>query len=374
MADQLDAFALEDSSSVITAPSVVGTQQAMNTPTVVNGDAGGISDLTFGGDETLPDETTTPKDEESADQNTTADDQPTADEQETEGPAPDQEPADDAVDFTPFIESYLEEVGEEFDPESVKDLDLSSVSGFNQWIDKRIEERSQPRYSNEDEAQFADFLASGGNVQDYFQAFYAQEDYSQVEMKTDTMREQVYKNYLKESTRFSDEKIAKMVEFSKEAGDLEDDSTQALDWLKENQSEQQKQTIEQAKQQKQAALQQQQEQVERIKKDVQTAEQIAGFTLNKADKDRFIAYTTERDKEGYTAYAREIGSNADLQMALAMLAFQGVHKGKIDVNQPKNVTKKVQNTLRNFTSQKPNRTKEVSAKKVNTDFAEWSFN
>lgn len=101
------------------------------------------------------------------------------------------------------------------------------------------------------------------------------------------LQKQILKDYYKRTSRFSEEKIDKLIERTADLGELSEEALSSLDELVEFQSQEEQQAIEQARQQQEALKQQQQEQLNQFNQTLEKTEEIIpGVKINKGLKDK----------------------------------------------------------------------------------------
>lgn len=103
----------------------------------------------------------------------------------------------------------------------------------------------------------------------------------------ENLQKQVVKDYYKQTSRFSDEHIDKMIERLSDLGELEEESKISVQELTKLQEEQQQQAIQQAEQERQRIIEEQQKQLDDFRKTLeQTEEVIPGVKVSKAIKEK----------------------------------------------------------------------------------------
>lgn len=103
----------------------------------------------------------------------------------------------------------------------------------------------------------------------------------------ENLQKQVVKDYYKQTSRFSDEHIDKMIERLSDLGELEEESKISVKELAKFQEERQQQAIQQAEQERQRVIEEQQKQLDNFKKILeQTEEVIPGVKVSKSIKEK----------------------------------------------------------------------------------------
>src|SRR6056297_818588 len=103
----------------------------------------------------------------------------------------------------------------------------------------------------------------------------------------ESLQKQILTDYYKRTSRFSDEKINKLIERTADLGELSDEALSSLDELTEFQAQEEQQAIEESKKQQEYLQQQQQEQLNQFTKTLtDTQEIIPGVKINPTVKDK----------------------------------------------------------------------------------------
>lgn len=109
----------------------------------------------------------------------------------------------------------------------------------------------------------------------------------------DSIQKQIVKEYLKETTKFSDELINKQIERLEATNDLADEAKGYYEELKQINTVKEQQAVESAKEQQQAFQQQQQKVLDDFKETLEKTEEIIpGIKLNKLVKDQIFKTLT----------------------------------------------------------------------------------
>lgn len=250
------------------------------------------------------------------------------------------------VSFKPFVQSIFEHNGWTYKDEYLQE---DSMEGFNDLITRIVEANSKPQYSSEVVERFDHYVANGGNPKDFIGIMWGQEDLSHYNLDNTYHQKEILKNFYRQTTRFSEEKINKEIKRVEGLGELADEAKDAFTYF------QQEQDSKKANIEKELAVKRQQEErqyneyIANIQRSIKDSEHIAGFELNTAEKKEFFRYLTEVDpKSGYTRYQMELQQEPNSQLELAYLKFKGVNKKQLEKSVRSDVVKGVKDSLSKF--------------------------
>ena len=236
----------------------------------------------------------TKKEEDDDDSDDDTDDDTTAkvdDNQNTEEPV---------ETVTALFDAIAEELNwsaneEEEKPKTVEDL----VTYFKDVI----EENSVPEYSSDEVREIDEFVRNGGRLEDYFKSI-APMEYENIDITKEDNQKKVLKEYLK-TQGYNDTRIDRKLERYEDAGVLEDEAEEALEFLKESASKNKERLLEEqetfAKQQRE----QQQKYIDSVVKEINSMSSIRGIKVPKEDKSRLAEYMFKPDNSGQTQYQKD---------------------------------------------------------------------
>jgi len=95
-----------------------------------------------------------------------------------------------------------------------------------------IKEQSVPQYANEDVAKLDEFVRNGGDLNDYF-TLTPEIDYENFDTTIESNQKQIVKMLLAEKMVLTKMQIARKIEKYEDAGILEDEAEDALEAMKE---------------------------------------------------------------------------------------------------------------------------------------------
>lgn len=252
----------------------------------------------------------------------------------------------------PLIELMHENAGWEYDESKFKDTD--TVEGLMDFVGEVIEANSKPEFASDEVAKFNEFVSKYGaeKAADYLDVNYGNTDYESLDTSSEDVQKQIYTDYLKRTTKFSDTKITKEVKKLADLDELEGEVGDAKEYLIAD-DKKAKEDFE--KVQEQAAVSQQENFKKYLgtqKERIESAKEIAGFELNEKDKEGLYKFAFETDRSGKTAYQKLKETDKDLDLKLLLLAYKGVDKAKITKEATTATTKKLKKSLSRFKDNK----------------------
>lgn len=278
----------------------------------------------------LPDEDIdnldTPEDDESAEGNEKTED-PAAHEDETEIPdnvlnntsettnaEDEQEPQEEPVDDTPapgeaaqigaFFDAFAEANGWSVD-EAEKPQTVESLVDY---IKDVVEENSTPQYADDRIAQLDQYVKNGGRFEDFYQAQQKTLSYNNLDMQDESNQKAVVRDYYR-LQGMTDDQISRKIERYEDADMLEDEATDAVNYLQAYEQQQQAYLAQQQEQQRREQEQQSIQFVNDLNDGIANLTNIRGIAIPKEDRKALFDYITKTDADGYTQYQKDFQGN-----------------------------------------------------------------
>ena len=243
----------------------------------------------------------TTKEEDDDDSDDDNDDDTTEEDDDTTAKVDDNQNTEEPIEtVTALFDAIAEELNwsaneEEEKPKTVEDL----VTYFKDVI----EENSVPEYSSDEVREIDEFVRNGGRLEDYFKSI-APMEYENIDITKEDNQKKVLKEYLK-TQGYNDTRIDRKLERYEDAGVLEDEAEEALEFLKESASKNKERLLEEqetfAKQQRE----QQQKYIDSVVKEINSMSNIRGIKVPKEDKSRLAEYMFKPDNSGQTQYQKD---------------------------------------------------------------------
>lgn len=282
---------------------------------------------------------------------------------EEESDEPHTEASEDytGVSSDPFIEVLAAELGENPDVELIQKLrseDPDEVKVLAGYMREVIKRKSVPQYASEEVAAFDKAVREGVDPRDYLQLSYSEPEYKDLDLTDADTRHIVIENYLKATTKLSDEKILREIarmerllsesEEGPEDGETMAEIREYADYLQEQKESKKAQEVEAARR-KRVEREERARSLEReIKTKIMSMENVGGFALTEKDKQGWVDYLLLKDKTGKTQFQKEIEEDPALQYKLSFYAFKKLGKDKLLAGVRSEASKAILKTLRNY--------------------------
>ena len=232
------------------------------------------------------------------------DDETTEDEEETEEENSDEVDSSEAAGVAAFFDAIADsegwDVSDEDKPKTVED--------FIQYIHDTVEENSKPEYANEQIKQLDEYVKNGGNFADFYQNMSQTVSYDNLDLEDESDQKVAIRDYLKLSG-YNDEQINKKIERYEDADMLEDEATDAVNYLKAYEEQRAQYMAQQQEAQRQAQEQQAVQFAQDLTNGINSLTNIRGINIPKEDKKALYDYITKTDADGLTAYQKEFNGN-----------------------------------------------------------------
>lgn len=202
--------------------------------------------------------------------------------------------------FDAFAEANGWSVDESEKPQSVEDL--------VDYIKDVVEENSTPQYADERIAQLDQYVKNGGRFEDFYQTQQRTMSYDNMDIEDESNQKAVVRDYYK-LQGMNDEQINRKIERYEDADMLEDEATDAINYLKAYEAQQAQYMAQQQEMQMQAQQQQAVQFAQDLTNGINNLTNIRGISIPKEDKKALYDYITKTDADGLTAYQKEFQGN-----------------------------------------------------------------
>ena len=233
----------------------------------------------------------------------------------TEDEGSDEEPTETV---TALFDAIAEELNWTMDEEDKKPTNVEDLVAYFKDV---IEENSVPVYANEEVKEIDEFVRNGGKLQDYFKAI-APVEYESIDITREDNQKKVLKEYLK-TQGYSDTRIDRKLERYEDAGVLEEEAEEALEFLKDASSKNKERLLEEqetfARQQKE----EQQKYIDSVVKEINSITEIRGIKIPKEDKARLAEYMFKPDSSGQTQYVKDFVKDPKNVIGAAYFTMKG---------------------------------------------------
>lgn len=203
-----------------------------------------------------------------------------------------------------FFDAFAEAAGW-----SVDDSERpKNVDEFVEYMSKVAEENSIPQYADDRIAQLDQYVKNGGRFEDFYQTQQISMYYDNIDIEDESNQKAVVRDYYK-LQGMNDEQINRKIERYEDADMLEDEATDAVNYLKAYEAQQTQYMAQQQEAQKQAQEQQAAQFVEDLTNGINGLADIRGIAIPKEDKKALYDYITKTDADGLTQYQKDFNGN-----------------------------------------------------------------
>ena len=202
--------------------------------------------------------------------------------------------------FDAFAEANGWSVDEDERPKNVDEL--------VDYIKNVVETNSVPEYADERIEQLDQYVKNGGKFEDFYQTQQRTISYDNIDIEDESNQKQVVRDYYK-LQGMSDEQINRKIERYEDADMLEDEATDAVNYLKAYEEQRAQYMAQQQQAQRQAQEQQAIQFAQDLTNGINNLTNIRGISIPKEDKKALYDYITKTDADGLTAYQKEFNGN-----------------------------------------------------------------
>ena len=219
---------------------------------------------------------------------------------------------------TALFDAIAEELNWSMEEEDKKPTNVEDLVAYFKDV---IEENSVPVYANDEVKEIDEFVRNGGKLQDYFKAI-APVEYDNIDITKEDNQKKVLKEYLK-TQGYNDTRIDRKLERYEDAGVLEEEAEEALEFLKDASSKNKERLLEEqetfARQQKE----EQQKYIDSVVKEINSITEIRGIKIPKEDKARLAEYMFKPDSSGQTQYVKDFVKDPKNVIGAAYFTMKG---------------------------------------------------
>ena len=219
---------------------------------------------------------------------------------------------------TALFDAIAQEINWSMDEEDKKPTYVEDLVAYFKDV---IEENSVPVYANDEVKEIDEFVRNGGKLQDYFKAI-APVEYDNIDITKEDNQKKVLKEYLK-TQGYNDTRIDRKLERYEDAGVLEEEAEEALEFLKDASSKNKERLLEEqetfARQQKE----EQQKYIDSVVKEINSITEIRGIKIPKEDKARLAEYMFKPDSSGQTQYVKDFVKDPKNVIGAAYFTMKG---------------------------------------------------
>ena len=204
------------------------------------------------------------------------------------------------------------------DPDAMTDEELEELVNYFKEV---IKEQSVPQYANEDVAKLDEFVRNGGDLNDYF-TLTPEIDYENFDTTIESNQKQIVKMLLAEKG-FNEKQIARKIEKYEDAGILEDEAEDALEAMKEIEETKKEQLLEDQRKQHDQMVARQQKFMDDVVGEINAMKDIRGIKVPEKDKKALLAYIFKADANGKTQYQKDYSKSVKNLIESAYFTMKG---------------------------------------------------
>ena len=202
--------------------------------------------------------------------------------------------------FDAFAEALNWDVTDDEKPNTVEEL--------IDYIGEMVEQNSTPQYADSRIKQLDEYVKNGGKFEDFYGHQQQVESYDSLDMEDESNQKAVVRDYMR-MQGYTEEQISRKIERYEDADMLEEEATDAVNYLKRVRE----QELQQAQaEQEQARLYQEQQAAEfmdNLNKSIASLNDIRGISVPKEDRKLLLDYITKTDADGLTQYQKDFNKN-----------------------------------------------------------------
>lgn len=221
---------------------------------------------------------------------------------------------------TALFDAIAEELEWEFDDDE-KEEKPKTVEELVNYFKEVIKEQSIPQYANEDVAKLDEFVRNGGDLNDYF-TLTPEIDYENFDTTIESNQKQIVKILLTEKG-YNEKQIARKIEKYEDAGILEDEAEDALEAMKEIEETKKEQLLEDQRKQHEQMVARQQKFVDDVVSEINAMEDVRGIKVPEKDKKALLAYIFKADANGKTQYQKDYSKSVKNLIESAYFTMKG---------------------------------------------------
>lgn len=221
---------------------------------------------------------------------------------------------------TALFDAIAEELEWEFDDDEEEEKP-KTVEELVNYFKEVIKEQSVPQYANEDVAKLDEFVRNGGDLNDYF-TLTPEIDYENFDTTIESNQKQIVKMLLAEKG-FNEKQIARKIEKYEDAGILEDEAEDALEAMKEIEETKKEQLLEDQRKQHEQIVARQQKFMDDVVGEINAMKDIRGIKVPEKDKKALLAYIFKADANGKTQYQKDYSKSVKNLIESAYFTMKG---------------------------------------------------
>ena len=291
------------------------------------------------------------------------------DEKPTDENEEDDDGENDSPDFSPFMEALHEKFGWEFDEETLEENSLDGVvNHLSSIVKTNVEALLDEELSVGDGTlkKLHEFVKNGGDPKRFMEVYYNPIDYAEIDLEDENIQERAVRDLL-EKQGYDAEEINDKLDNYKDSGILEKEAKMAKKKLSFLQEKDKETLLERQKEEIKAKEIQENEYWNEVKSTINKWDKIGDFPIAEKDKNTFFDYLNKKDREGLTAYQKDLMGDKAAAIKMAYIQFKKFNIEDVKKSVKTEVTKKVKESITKFnSSNKSGKSKQVDEESANS--------
>jgi len=210
----------------------------------------------------------------------------------------------EATFVTEMFDAFAEKYEWDMDDDEEKP---KTVEDFMDYIQSVVEDNSIPQYASEEVQKIDEFIRNGGKLSDYLQST-SDVDLDNIDLSDEESQKSVVRALLKRQG-LNDTQITRKISKYEDAGILDDEADEALEFLKKNIEKDKEQLLVEQKKFKEQQEVEQKKFYENVVDTVKALKDIRGISIPEKDKKELLEYIFKPTKSGRTKYQEDYMSN-----------------------------------------------------------------
>ena len=189
------------------------------------------------------------------------------------------------------------------------------------YLKDAVESSSVPNYASEEIKALDEFVRNGGNLYDYI-SIGGMNNYDSIDLSNELVQKEVIREFLSKKG-FSESAIERKIEKYEDAEILEDEATDAVEFLKEIAEEEKKALLENQKNFAEEQKREQQKFYTSVVREIETLKDIRGIKIPQEDKKALADYLFTIEKDGKTKYQKDYAKSPKNIIESAYFTMKG---------------------------------------------------
>lgn len=200
--------------------------------------------------------------------------------------------------YDAFAESFGWDASEE-KPKTIEEL--------IDHVGKRID-NNQSNYASDEIREINEYVANGGNLEDYFNITSSMTDYDNLDLSKSATQKQVVSDFLA-TQGMNNEAITRRINRYEDAGMLDDEAKDAVEYMKDLKSKEKATLFQQQEQIKIKEEQESEKFYTEVNKTIDSISDIRGVQIPANDKKQLRDYLFKVDNQGKSQYEKDFSGN-----------------------------------------------------------------